>query len=1195
MTRRFWLYVLFCISISAIPVRISAGTTGGAIGRVLDETSHAPVAGARVTVTSPSQTASSTTDAAGNFRFLSLVPDTYTIAVEREGFEPSSQPGVSIIADQTQTLALQIVKTLKTIGRVSARGATSLVKPGTTSDVYSINAAGAEAAQALGGPGSLNSSYGAIASVPGTVVQQGQQGWYQTLSIRGGDIDQVGYELDGIPANRVYDNAPQTMLSSLGQQELQVYTGGTPASADASGIAGYVNQVVKSGTYPGFATLDLGLGSPAYYHKASFEAGGATKNRLFSYYVGFAGVNEDYRYADQFNGVSDPQLFYPVYFPEGHFNLYDGTPGTSNFAPGSTYAISNTTDRENVANLHFAIPHKNGLRDDVQLLYLTSEMVAKYYSSVDDQGGLANVSQATGGTGQAYWHDGYTYNGALFTTPSVGAITPAYFPNSPTNRAFGAPLSNDARDYSDNGVAVTKLQYQHAFDEKSYLRLFGYTEYSNWFIGGPANQQFTGYYGAELNDYELPSHTFGLNASYSNQLSDKHLLQITGSYTAAQVQRRFSYGFSGNSLGHTFANYVGTNGLCYDPTAGTQTSCFGSGTSGVGLPGDLPNSSAYAGDLASIATTLATNAPAGSPAAIASARWLATDNGYVNSRLNKVSPAFTAGSITDQWHPNARVTVNVGARFENYDDRLADTTGDAARAFWFAAYNNENCYKLGAALPQALSIGGVDPVTKLPIVGSSAAVCKDVFGTGSRPANLVNQQANNVTASILEPRLGATYTLSPYSVLRASYGVYARAVNTSWLQYDAVNSDLASFIGGFFLTNGYNTPVHDLRPDTSNNFDFSLEHQVKGTDLSFKLTPFYRATKNQLQPVPIGVGGTVSGFNVGQQTSQGIELAVRKGDFARDGFAAQLAYTYTRSRIKYKDFPSGTNVIDGLNQYIQEYNSYTSACAKITARNSASCGIAVGTANPNASATFASANAGAAPIRNPYYDLAAQPLFDRNGSYTTYDQIPQVFTGENGYETPDVLSMILNYKHGKFSITPTFTFSSGAKYGSPLAYPGYVPTGCTQLGATGADGIGTANPRTCSGASAVSGLGFLVIPDAFTGRFDNLGAFQQPARFTMSVSSSYAVTKNVKLDVALTSLVDTCFQRGYAWDDSHICVYSQLPSGGAGLGPSGNFLPLAGTPVQFKYPYGVFNNNLNTGFEGTTIPLQAAFDVQIKL
>jgi len=178
---------------------------------------------------------------------------------------------------------------------------------------------------------------------------------------------------------------------------------------------------------------------------------------------------------------------------------------------------------------------------------------------------------------------------------------------------------------------------------------------------------------------------------------------------------------------------------------------------------------------------------------------------------------------------------------------------------------------------------------------------------------------------------------------------------------------------------GYNTPIHQLQPDTSYNADLSLEQHLRGSDVSFKVTPFYRSTRNQLQPVPIGVGGVVSGFNVGQQTSTGVELAIRKGDFARDGFAAQLAYTYTHSRIKYNNFPSGTNVIDGLNLYIQEYNSYTSACGTIIQANSALCGLSPGASNPNAQATFASSTPGVL-TPNPYYNAPAQPLLDRNGS-----------------------------------------------------------------------------------------------------------------------------------------------------------------------------------------------------------------------
>ena len=36
---------------------------------------------------------------------------------------------------------------------------------------------------------------------------------------------------------------------------------------------------------------------------------------FFSYYIGFAGSNQDYCYDDQFNGASNPLYFYPLAIP----------------------------------------------------------------------------------------------------------------------------------------------------------------------------------------------------------------------------------------------------------------------------------------------------------------------------------------------------------------------------------------------------------------------------------------------------------------------------------------------------------------------------------------------------------------------------------------------------------------------------------------------------------------------------------------------------------------------------------------------------------------------------------------------------------------------------------------------------------------------------------------------------------------
>src|SRR5580698_2348041 len=280
-----------------------AGVTGNITGTVRDA-SGAPVAGVQVQAIAPSEARSATTDAGGHFVILSLSPDTYTINLTRDGYQSISFPGVTIFADQTQNVSYTMVKTLKTIARVTSAAGASLVKSGVGSDLYNINAAQASAAAALGGSGNLNNAYSAMASVPGVQTSAGGMGWdFNAAYVRGQNSYYTGFEYDGIPVNRAFDNYNSSTESSLGLQELQVYTGGGPASVATAGTAGFINQVIKTGTFPGFATANLGIGTPAYYHQASVEVGGSTPDRTFSWYVGLLGFNQNYNFFDSTNGA----------------------------------------------------------------------------------------------------------------------------------------------------------------------------------------------------------------------------------------------------------------------------------------------------------------------------------------------------------------------------------------------------------------------------------------------------------------------------------------------------------------------------------------------------------------------------------------------------------------------------------------------------------------------------------------------------------------------------------------------------------------------------------------------------------------------------------------------------------------------------------------------------------------------------
>ncbi len=502
-----------------------AGTTGALTGTIVDAATRGPVAGAQVTATSPSQIARVTADAAGRFAFLSLAPDTYTLSVEHPGFESLSIAGLSVFADQTQSIPIALQRSLKQIARVTSRSSLSPVRPGTGTDVYSVNPALTTAAAPLGGGGGLNNAYSAIAAMPGAYVPPNQVGVNQTVYIRGGYYDQIGFEYDGIPVNRSFDNYPGNSETTLGQQELQIYTGGGEADANATGLGGFINQVIKTGTFPGYALLGGAVGSPTFYHDARVEAGGATPDRLFSYYVGISGTNQDFRYFDQFNGgsltdtipygywpahiTSSTCCAYPAVYPTCNNNgtytnpavtngLVSYDPGCFGSYPSNYGQPSSVDDREAVANFHVGIPHRgDGGRDDVQLLYMSSANFTQYYSSVDDAGplGLGLVNDGylqkppdfyNGYTNQ--WPDFYTYPSstgwlAPASTPPIAYLYPGSpqarcanvtgVPNACPNNAHGiqeqVQIPNNYRDGRWDTASIAKLQYQKNIGSTAYL------------------------------------------------------------------------------------------------------------------------------------------------------------------------------------------------------------------------------------------------------------------------------------------------------------------------------------------------------------------------------------------------------------------------------------------------------------------------------------------------------------------------------------------------------------------------------------------------------------------------------------------------------------------------------------------------------------------------------------------------------
>jgi hypothetical protein len=1225
-----------------------ASVTGGLTGTVLDADTSAPIAGAQVTATSPSQSATSTTDAGGHFSFLTLPPDTYTVSVVKNGYQSTSVPGQVVFADTRQTVAVRLVKALKTIARVAATAAGALVKSGTTADVYSINAGTQSAASALGGGGLMNQAYSAIATVPGAYVVPNQSGYYATVHIRGGDFDQVGYEFDGVPVNRSFDNYPSGAASSLGNAEVQVYTGANPANSEGQGLSGYINQVIRTGTYPGFATGQLGIGTPTYYHRAMVEAGGSTPDRLFSYYVGVAGYNQGFRYVDNNNGASYDTLFSPPLAPltTSQAPLY--VQGGYFLGPFNWMNFAQIAARDVVMNFHVGIPHHyDAGRDDVQLLWDSSMLQNSFYSSNNDVASpqcsptlstgaqcwgtinpLANLGLAPGlppGSVTPYL-DGLQWRcpsdvGRTFTQSQLLAIGPGctqkyFYPFSTQNRpwsdlATGSSygfLPNNARDTSQNQQEIVKLQYTKNFGSTAFFRLYGYTYYSTWDLVGPQCAAFF-YACPTAADYELSSHTRGVSAQFQDQINEQNLVSLQGSYVTASTIRD-----NNTQVYNNFAAFGGPNrttaaivvnaadpysGFCYGASGGAPVTC---------------NPGAGAAQLVSWDQLYEPFAPGGGgpPAALprscvdprvpgkTACTYLMAENSLY-ATYNNVQPKFAAGSLTDEFRPNDKILLNVGVRLDSYGfnglNGNVNNNGGVARQFWYNAYNRDTCVNSVTGVPTDKSNLGLAPTAPCP--------------KGYHPAALQNVAYQNFTFNEWQPRFSGTYSVSPDTVIRGSFGRYSEAPNTAYEIYNTLQNDLPfTLLGPNLSPFGRTSPGLPVQPPTSLNYDLSLEHHFKGTDLSFKATPFLRQTQNQIQNFFLNQAtGFISGLNVGSQRSQGFEFQLQKGDFSRNGLSALLAFTYTNSYIKYGTLPNGTTIITPINVTISNYNAYTRACAPgggLVGKSQFGiplCGATnsgVKAAQCYVAGVPSSCNAKGAVV-NPYWTGPGQSLIDPTQNFPVYDIFPAgIGSSANAFNAPYVASLVLNYKHDRWAVTPSLQFQGGAKYGAPESSPGIDPTsaGCKPL-----VGSHRYDATLCPAA--------VVIPDPFTGQFDNVGAFTAPNEFMLNFQATYDVSPRITLTAVLANIVNTCWggtTEAWTSTDHNVCSYQVVAGGlvppvGNAFNPPGSTSSTNGknaaTRIQnfLRFPYepnlGPFLvSGLNNSIK---MPFQAYFMANIKL
>ena len=113
-------------------------------------------------------------------------------------------------------------------------------------------------------------------------------------------------------------------------------------------------------------------------------------------------------------------------------------------------------------------------------------------------------------------------------------------PGTPSH-TFGGPigLNDDSINQNQNDAGITKVQYTYALSQSAYLRAYGYTFYSDWYLTDPG-------FGScdelcpsfpEAAQYQLITHTSGGALDFQDQLNDQNLVSLDGNYTTAGVIR----------------------------------------------------------------------------------------------------------------------------------------------------------------------------------------------------------------------------------------------------------------------------------------------------------------------------------------------------------------------------------------------------------------------------------------------------------------------------------------------------------------------------------------------------------------------------------------------------------------------------------------------------------------------------------
>ena len=256
---------------------LKPGTTGKIAGTITDAKTGEPLPGANIVV--EGTTLGSTSDLKGEYIILQVPPGTYNLQVSFIGFQKVIVGDVRVFIDQTARIDVVLEEETIQVGEVVILAERTTIRPDVSTSVSEVSDEDIEklpinsVVSAIGLQAGIRGGWSSFtdgSAQPTFITQNYTRGRVSVqggLNIRGGEGDNILFEMDGVTLRDPRNNEPMTKLPLSSVKEVSIEKGGFQAEYGQvrSGIVNVVTREGDKRSYSGNIQVRYSPPAPKYW------------------------------------------------------------------------------------------------------------------------------------------------------------------------------------------------------------------------------------------------------------------------------------------------------------------------------------------------------------------------------------------------------------------------------------------------------------------------------------------------------------------------------------------------------------------------------------------------------------------------------------------------------------------------------------------------------------------------------------------------------------------------------------------------------------------------------------------------------------------------------------------------------------------------------------------------------------------